>query len=374
MSMMDPYQHYQQHPHAQPPTYQYGAHMQNLGPGASSATSPNQQQQQLQPQIHMGHNQTSPTLQSHGTHYAQAMPQHQTAHQLHPSQMGYPQYALPPGLHSQYAITPSQAFSMATAAASGQNYSYVGEPPMRAGLGHDPRLKAPSVAGQHKADPRNLMRSPQQIPGQTNAQASMSQHVSMPQGSGMQQRRMSHHMSNSPAIQHPKPHMRQSIPPPMQQPQPQMPQNQPSPETVPAAAEESPLYVNAKQFHRILKRRVARQKLEDQLRLTNKGRKPYLHESRHNHAMRRPRGPGGRFLTTEEVAALEKGEKLEGVNDKNGGESKPSSNPSGTKRKAGASNGLSNKKTKLANNYPAPNAASMGRGSGEEELNGEDEG
>src|SRR5699024_4083377 len=80
--------------------------------------------------------------------------------------------------------------------------------------------------------------------------------------------------------------------------------------------EESPLYVNAKQFHRILKRRVARQKLEEQLRLTSKGRKPYLHESRHNHAMRRPRGPGGRFLTAGESAALER----EGKKDEEGGE------------------------------------------------------
>ncbi|CAK7273858.1 Transcriptional activator [Sporothrix epigloea] len=81
----------------------------------------------------------------------------------------------------------------------------------------------------------------------------------------------------------------------------------PSPDMANATVEESPLYVNAKQFHRILKRRVARQRLEEALRLTSKGRKPYLHESRHNHAMRRPRGPGGRFLTADEVAEMERG-------------------------------------------------------------------
>ena len=86
--------------------------------------------------------------------------------------------------------------------------------------------------------------------------------------------------------------------------------------------DDEPLYVNAKQYYRILKRRVARARLEEVHRLSRQRKvtiiclqpvqssylsKPYLHESRHKHAMRRPRGPGGRFLTAEEIAAQRTG-------------------------------------------------------------------
>lgn len=109
------------------------------------------------------------------------------------------------------------------------------------------------------------------------------------------------------------------------------------------AVDEEPLYVNAKQYHRILKRRAARARLEELHRLSKERKvcillrtgeqkpyivllvdyainivftwQPYLHESRHRHALRRPRGPGGRFLTVAEQAEQRQSEARNGQDD-----------------------------------------------------------
>ncbi|PKS10484.1 hypothetical protein jhhlp_002236 [Lomentospora prolificans] len=287
---------------------------------------------------------------NHGLHSRAAqtspiLPQQQSAqnqhHNMYQSQYGVPQQQL------HYGMPQIQAAAMAaTAAASGSNYPY---------MSSDPGLpqRSPTMGANAKNEKRGP-RSPTQLnsvsqmagqrqmgqvpsPGVPGPQAMMG-HVGRPGVAGPGA------MGHAQSLQHPQ-----------------------SPEMVTGPVEESPLYVNAKQFHRILKRRVARQKLEEQLRLTSKGRKPYLHESRHNHAMRRPRGPGGRFLTAEEVAAMERDKKLQegqsGAESKEGESGETGSNaadmttsPSGgTKRKSEIGSDLPNKKmkTEAKNNQQA---------------------
>ncbi|KAK2764500.1 Transcriptional activator [Arachnomyces sp. PD_36] len=350
-----------QHPHA--PSHMPGPYQTSppsAGPQVGPITSP------TNPQAHMQQphgNQASPILASQN-HYPQSQ---NTPGQVH-QQMNFSQsYGVPPGMPQQYGISPTQAAAMATAAATGQFYQM----PQDSMPGSMPQgaRGSPRMSGVPVKNERNP-RSPQQVQGQM---ASLPSQVQMPPGQSVpqqQQRRMSQQVSSphvpsvptamSHNVQRPPP---QSMPPPQQQ-------NQPSPEIAVGATEESPLYVNAKQFHRILKRRVARQKLEEQLRLTSKGRKPYLHESRHNHAMRRPRGPGGRFLTADEVAAMEKNQGGT-TQETSTNHAKPSPQTStGQKRKSGQMNNENQAPSKKAKTGAPPRTSTSAEDSDDDADDG----
>ena len=76
------------------------------------------------------------------------------------------------------------------------------------------------------------------------------------------------------------------------------------------------IYVNSKQYSRILKRREERKKYFEMFENDNflNKKSKYHHESRHKHAMNRERGKGGRFLSKKEKEILEK-EKNENKSD-----------------------------------------------------------
>ena len=76
---------------------------------------------------------------------------------------------------------------------------------------------------------------------------------------------------------------------------------QPLSQAAEAARNEEPWFVNSKQYHRIMRRREARQKIIEKSRPQG-----FVYESRHQHARKRIRGPGGRFLSSVELNALKK--------------------------------------------------------------------
>lgn len=309
-------------------------------------------------------------------------------------------HQLSQGSPHHYNAQHSYQFAALNAAAGNSGVSGVGGVPYlfsqnetSVSMAGSPKISSPSLSlpGNLKGPDRPTQRGSPRLSVSGPSHLSHSnppvQSINHPNPLQTQQRRMSTqhipgHMP-SPLLQHtvPAAARRASIPAPPPAPPAQMPLQQHTPNALPPtqmsptasnrvpqqaveaqAQEEAPLYVNAKQFHRILKRRAARQKFDELVRNTSKNRRPYLHESRHKHAMRRPRGPGGRFLTAEEQKAMENKESgaNEDASEPSGEEEVIQKTPKQSKRPAPAKNTGGSAKRKASQTFTQPSKRSKG--------------
>ncbi|EEH21520.2 transcriptional activator hap2 [Paracoccidioides brasiliensis Pb03] len=307
-------QPHNQHPHASShmPTYQTSPS--NAGPPVGSITSP------TNPQAHMQHphqnHQSSPILPSQ-SHYQQTQNAPGQVHQ----QMNFPQqYAQIP---QSYGIIPTQAAAaaaaMATAAAAGHNHTYY-QPmhqdsmggAMPPGARGSPRL--PSSQVKNERHPR----SPPQVSGQMpplSNQVQMPQNPSIPQPQSQQQqqqqqRRMSQQISTCndhpqdppPWLRHPNtpiltptnlhPTNKTNHPPKWSRARapPKNPPSTSTPNNSTASSNDASPGKNSRTNSALHLR-------DENPTCTNRGIIT---------PCGRPRGPGGRFLTAEEVAQMEK--------------------------------------------------------------------
>jgi len=90
--------------------------------------------------------------------------------------------------------------------------------------------------------------------------------------------------------------------------------------------------------------------------------------------MRRPRGPGGRFLTADEVAEMDRAKDAGGsgdFEDKENPSTAPAKLSGGSKRKSETQGGTPSKKTKTA---PASESRTSAEDEDEDDEEGDDEG